>query len=230
MNCEFSCNKDKTEFFKVFQYNVRLLCGNNQAKMDVVGNKILKAINSVKIVSNEADEYLDKKRLNGETTTSSLGTSDIYMKGYNLAPEFKHNQIKHTFSHELWHAIYARMNREKDGVDVNGNKRYWIGKVNGENYIGVGGTIVSKNTGKRYGKLFEETMMDTKASISLAEFDKEYQTRNPGIDADTILNEHIDNWSDNDQTGYAILSSITRLMIAACANEPEMNYHYWIQK
>lgn len=230
MNCSFSCDKDKEVFNKVFQYNLRLLCGNNNEKININGNKICNAINTIRIVPNGPDEYLDSKRLNGETSSTGIGFSDIYMKGFSNAPEYKYSQIKHTFSHELWHAIYAIMNRDKDGFDTNGNRRMWIGKCNGEDYFGAGGTIAERRTGKRYGKLFEETMMDIKASISLSEFDTESQRTNPGVTADTILSEHIDKWSNNDQSGYAIFSSITRLMIAACLNEPDINYHYWIQR
>ena len=230
MNCRFSCDKDKEMFNKILQYNLRLLCGNDQEKINRIGNIICNAINTVKTVPNGPDEYLDSKRLNGETTSNGLGISDIYMKGYSNAPAFKYNQIKHTFSHELWHAIYAIMNRGKDRCDAKGNRIIWIGKINGKNYFGAGGTIAERETGKRYGKLFEETMMDIKASISLNEFDTERKISNSGITANTILSEHIDKWSSNDQSGYAIFSSITRLMIAAYANEPNVDYHYWIQQ
>lgn len=230
MNCSFSCDKDKETFNKIFQYNLRLLCGNNQEKINTFGNIICNAINTVKIVPNGPDEHLDSKRLNGETISNGLGISDIYMKGYSNAPKFKYNQIKHTFSHELWHAIYAIMNRSKDGFDKKGNRIIWIGKIKGKNYFGAGGTIAERETGIRYGKLFEETMMDIKASISLHEFDNESKTNNPEITANTILSEHIDKWSSNDQSGYAIFSSITRLMIASCMNEPNIDYHYWIQQ
>ena len=230
MDCRFSCDKDREIFNRILQYNLRLLCGNNQGRINTNGNTICNAIKSVIIVPNGPDEYLDSKRLNGEATSNGLGVTDIYMKGYSNAPEFKFNQIKHTFSHELWHAIYAIMNRGKDGFDANGNRVLRIGRANGENYFGTGGTITERKTGRRYGKLFEETMMDIKASISLFEFDNECQMSNPGITANTILSEHINKWSSNDQSGYGIFSSITRLMIAACMNEPNVDYHYWIQQ
>lgn len=230
MICRFSCDKDKEMFNKIFQYNLRLLCGNNQEKINIYGNIICNAINSVTIVPNGPDEYLDSKRENGETTSTGSGKSDIYMKGYSSAPEYKHYQIEHTFSHELYHAIYAIMNRGKDRFDKRGNRRVWIGRVNGKSYFGAGGAIAERKTGKKYGKLFEETLMDIKASISLHEFDDEIKISNPGITANTILSEHVDKWWRKGQSGYAIFSSITRLMIAACMNEPNVDYHYWIQQ
>lgn len=230
MNCKFSCDKDKEEFLKILRYNTRLLCGNDLVEMDRVGNKIIEHIGSLTIVPNGSDEYLDSRRLSGETISTSLGNSDIYMKGYKLAPEFKNNQIKHTFSHELWHAIYAFNNRRKDGFSSDGKRLYWVGESKGIKLFGVGGNLVERETGKRYGKLFEETMMDIKASMCLAEFDHEYQIGKPRVNADVILSENISNWSNCDETGYAHLSSITRLMIAAFSNEPNINYHYWIQK
>lgn len=230
MNFSFSCNKDKEEFLKILQYNLKQLCGNDKEKINRYKTLITNAIKTVKIVPNGPDEYLDNKRLNGETISTGLGISDIYMKGYCNAPEFKYNQIKHTFSHELWHAIYAIMNRSKDGFDAKGNRRLWVGKINGKYYFGAGGTIAERDTGKRYGKIFEETMMDIKASITLNEYDSEYKNSNPGVTMNDIISQHVEKWSNNDKTGYAEFLSITRLMIAAFANEPDVDYHYWIQK
>lgn len=229
MELKYACKKDKEEFFKIFQYNMKLLCGDNQAKKNAVGKEILEALKKVEIVPNGANETLDKERLEGNTIITGAGNSEIYMKGFKSTPEFMYNERKHTFSHELWHAIYAKMNRSKDGVNSEGKRILWVGKSNEPFYFGAGAAIAERDTGKRYGKLFEETMMDIKVSISLAEFDSEYQMKKPGVNTDVILSEHIDKWSNNDQSGYSALSSITRLMIAAFANEPDLNYHSCIQ-
>jgi len=231
MSYRFSCNKDKEEFKKVFEYNLRLLCGKNYAKMIEVRNKLNSSITSIEIIPNMPNNYLDSRRRDGETKCNALnGTSEILMKGYLGAPEYKYDSIQHTFSHEISHAIYCIMNRSQDRVNSNGNIMHWIGKCNGEKFIGGGGTLVSIGTKKRYGKLFEETLMDIRTSIGLAEFDENYQARNPGVTADTILNKNINKWSNNTYTGYSTMTSITRLMIAAFSNEPNINYHYWIQR
>ena len=38
MELKCACKKDKEEFLKIFKYNIRLLCGDNQSKQDAVGN------------------------------------------------------------------------------------------------------------------------------------------------------------------------------------------------
>ena len=230
MNYTFSCNKDREEFLKILNYNLQLLCGNYNEKEEKNRNSLNSALESVKIIPNLPDEYLDQKRLSGETIFKSTGKSSIYMKGFNYAPLFKYNHIKHIFSHEIWHAICAIMNRKNDKTDKNGKRIYKKTIVNGKKYIGAGGLIVDTTNGKGIGKLFQETMMDICASITLFEFDREYKLQNPNVNADTIISEHIDKWNNNNMSGYSVLTSITRLMIAACSNEPNLNYHYWIQQ
>ena len=105
------------------------------------------------------------------------------------------------------------------------------GKSNNETIIGGGGFLVSLDAKKRYGKLFEETMMEIKASMALAEFDKDYQLRNPEVTADTILKYNINNWGDTlNYSAYSKMIPLTQLMIAACSNEPNIQYHRWIQE
>lgn len=235
MESKFSCEKDKIEFKKILGYNLQLVCGklcsNNSSKIMEVQKELLEAIKSVEIVPAGPNEKLDRQRMNGYTNSNVLtGTSEILMKGFDNSAEYKFKDIQHTFSHELFHSIYCLMNRSKDGKDSNGNRLFWFGKSKGEKVIGGGGTIVSRITAKRYGKLFEETMMDIKASMALAEFDKEYQLRNPGVTSDTILFDNISKWGDGDVTAYSKLIPLTQLMIASFANEPDINYHKWIQE
>ena len=54
MELKYACKKDKEEFFKIFQYNMKLLCGDNQAKKNAVGKEILEALKKVEIVPNGA--------------------------------------------------------------------------------------------------------------------------------------------------------------------------------
>lgn len=229
MKFKGSCTKDEIEFKKALGYNLRLLCGNNAERFSRASNMICNSIKSVEIVNNGPNQILDSQKMNGFTTCNAISsTSDIYMKGFNLAPQFKHNSIQHTFSHELFHSIYTMMNCAKDIMNPNSEP---VEKTcNGEPFFGGAATIISRKTRKRYGKLFEETLMDMKANMAFAEFDPDYQARNPGVNIDTILSKHIDNWSDNSISGYSIMTSITRLMIAAFSNEPNINYHYWTQR
>lgn len=229
---KFLCEKDKEEFRKVLSYNLQLVCGkwckDNDAEIQEMLSELNKSIKSLETVNYGANEYLDSRREVGETMSNSIGQSKIYMKGYNNAPTYIYNSIQHTFSHELFHAIYALMNRCNDRIDLEGKRIFWIGKANGKSYIGVGGTLCDRNAPNKYGKLFEETMMDMKASMALAEFDKEYQLKNQKVTADTILSDNISKWGNYYDSSYKKMVSLTQLMIAAFANEPDINYHYWI--
>ena len=65
--------------------------------------------------------------------------------------------------------------------------------------------------------------------MALAEFDEDYKLRNPGVTADTILSDNVKRWGDNKRTAYIKMVPITQLMIAACSNEPNIDYHECIQ-
>ena len=235
MKHKFSCIKDKEEFKKILGYNLQLVCGKlcdaNSLKIMNFQKELLETIKSVEIVPDGPNEELDTKRMNGCTEVNAkTGTSKILMKGFCNAPEHRFKDIQHTFSHELFHSIYVFMNRTKDGKDSNGNRLFWYGKSNGEKVIGGGGSLVSYTLPIKYGNLFEETMMDIKASMALAEFDKDYKLRNPGVTVDTILSDNVNRWGDSQPTAYAKMVPLTQLMIAAFSNEPDINYHKCIQE
>lgn len=233
MENKFSCEKDKIEFKKILGYNLQLVCGKlckeNSLNIMKIQKELLESM-SVEVVPNGPNDVLDRQRMNGSADVNvKNGTSKILMKGFCNSLEYKDKDIQHTFSHELFHSIYVLMNRKKDGKDSRGNRLFWFGKSRGEKVIGGGGSLVSYMSPIKYGKLFEETMMDMKASMALAEFDKDYQVRNPGVTADTILSNNVNIWADSQHTAYTKMIPLTQLMIAAFSNEPDINYHKCIQ-
>lgn len=72
-----------------------------------------------------------------------------------------------------------------------------------------------------YGKMFNETWMDIYTTIGLVSFDSQF--KDSGVTADTVLKTNYKNWGDA-STGYSVLTSITRLAIAAFSNNGSINY------
>lgn len=229
MSYNFQGSKNKELLEKALNYNIWLVAGRkNVQKIKQITNDLSNSIESVNIIPWDQNGNQVTNRMPGVCTANLVtGKSNIEMKGYIHAPDFKHNWIEHEFVHELAHATTDMMNA-KHSITENGERKVKI--VNGERLFAGGATIVSIDKERRYGKAFSETIMDMIASIGLAEFDEGFKRRNAGVNADTILERPVDEWADNAQSGYSVMTSITRLAVAAFANEPEVNYHEIISK
>lgn len=150
------------------------------------------------------------------------GTATIEMYGFKNRDFRQYQAVKHEFTHEYSHALcnYLGHLSEPDGKKVRTTG-------DGETYTkrNCGGSLMFTNDrteeNHAFGVMFSETFADMLTTMALIAFDPEYPLRN--VTVDTVLTQHVNNWGD-DQTGYSIFTSLTRLMIAAFSNAPTINY------
>ena len=135
--------------------------------------------------------------------------------------------LRHEITHELCHSYADTLpsiySINPDGVVKNGvlykNNAGMIEETDAKTgeYVGT----------HFYGKMFNETTMDIISTIGLVSFDERF--KGSGKIADTVLRENYSQWG-NVSTGYSMLTSITRLAIAAFSNNAIISYEDMIKK
>lgn len=154
----------------------------------------------------------------------------IEMWGYINAPMNQHKWIEHECVHELCHSfagilpmldpkIIVKQGKEKVNGEV---KTFDIVRENQAGLIKETDRATGESIGRHYyGKMFNETTMDMVSAMAINNFAPDITTTT--ID-DVLQNNYVT--TGNQETGYTIFTSITRLMIAAFSNVGFQNFNY----
>lgn len=227
----YSSEKDKQFIDDSSSFILRMVFGtadiNNISAMQKLLDKHVKKIEIVPYGKETKDINVN---VPGKCKCSENCEIEIIMYGYTGAPASENKFTEHEGAHEFCHAvanILAYLNNRriiKDGiVKINGiEKNIAIARDN------VAGMIKERNakTGELvgqgfYGKMFNETMMDIISAMSINNYGPDVTS----VTVDDVLKKNYRH-TGNEQTGYTIFTTITRLMIAAFSNVFINNFSY----
>ena len=223
----YSNNIDKNICDRAFYYNAWLLFGKNNTKVNTFKQHFEETVKQINILPYDSNgKYITPIKPGICKTISNDNELEIEAAGTKNAPLDRYYWILHEIVHEYCHAFAHMASRiftnYPQGKIINDVE---IGRIKCENSMGL---IAEKNpnTGDLigyhyYGDMFRETMMDMITSIGLVAYESQYSKK--GVTADTIFISHHDEWHVS-KTGYALFTSITRLLITAFSNSGYVNY------
>lgn len=221
----FSCRRDKIEFEKAFDRLLRTILGTNlsveigrqfRKEFEYMVEKV--TIYPQGVQNTEISPPVPGKC--GPIVDRDDGKIEIIMYGFDGADSSQYDWLEHQFTHELTHAF----------ADI-------LGKIMRPFGQGVSGKVVHQNaygmieeidprTGElidwtgRYGKMFNETMMDIVTYIA-----KNSDTRRKPIDK-FLSGDYVQ--TEETQTSYTFLVTLTQLTMAAFSNVSDADYQNYI--
>ena len=210
--------EDKNLINKAFEYNTKLLFGNDTTIYNNMGNLFHSRVSKITVspygtITNE---------LNGTNTGlctyNTDNTCSIDSYGIVNAPESEHKGMLHSMIHEQNHALTSYIpeiySKYTNGLQTNSTY-----KANLYGIIASIDLIDYNSNYEFYGYMFNETMMDIYSSMAIIGFDGGHGTDT----VDDVLTTNYRMWKEF-ESGYSIFSSITRLFIAAFSNNPYIKY------
>lgn len=154
---------------------------------------------------------------------------EIKMWGYTNAPQDKHKWLEHEGVHEFCHSFADALCKNSNKVVKNGTIRK-NGTAQDIEIVRENDAGMIKQTNKKtgefvgnhyYGKMFNETMMDMITAMAI----NNYAPDVTNTTVDDVLKNHYTT-TGNQETGYTLFTSITRLMISAFSNIGYKNFNY----
>lgn len=218
------CNEMDKELIKnSITYLQYLLLGRNE-KSQELRNKFANLWSTKVTQINFYPQGTVTKYLNNHTpgVCRFEGESIIIdMLGTQYSNESQLDWIKHEVIHELCHS-YANTLPSIFSNNPNGIEKDGILYKNSAGMISEVDAQTGEEVGTyHYGKLLNETTMDIISTMGLVAFDENFKNSNQTVD--TVLEENYSQWG-NVSTGYSLLTSITRLTIAAFSNNGITKY------
>lgn len=216
----YTCEEDKSLIMKSFNNIALLIFGkNDEDKIKAFAKIFEKHVSQVNIYpQGTVTNYLNSGTP-GICRENEDGSIVIEMLGYNGSTKKEYPFIKHEGTHEFCHSFVDLLpqilSKDIDGIVRDGvlykNHMGMIRETNSKT-----GEFVGQHF---YGKMYNETMMDILASMSINSFDSNGHSTN----IDEILKTNYQDWG-NETTSYSIFTSLTRLTIAAFSNNGYVNY------
>lgn len=233
MDTIFNSKNDKDEFSKAFE-DILILFGKNNISLIADGFK--KRLGYVK---SHPNGFSNDKVNNIEPGKSGYIGGDINGKMFLEFINSSNNQLSnHYMRHEMVHifetvAHDVLSNGEKGTINSFGIPEVRTRQINGNEYAAINGTIYRKMRDNESGNVihgggFCELFTDMMAVISKVNSDEKYKQQI--ISADMVISHPIEDWNiEGITTGYMKLFPLARLMIAAFANSPDVNYQKLIE-
>ena len=212
----YSCPEDKILIENAINALLKVVFGSaNKDTIKEVKEDLSLQIRSINVYPQGTINEFVTERIDGCMMRNDDYYIDVYMRGYKgaLPKDFEH--IKEVASHELCHVL---------SFILPYSSVMQVGDVYYDVYQGTVQTTVYSKVGpirNSYGLMFNETMMDTIATLAVKNFD----TSLADVFTNDVFKKRHGVFMDKDgRSGYTGFTSLTRLAIAAFSNAGRLNY------